>query len=640
MAVRYLLISVVLAQFPAGAQTSSLVPSFAVTALPAPCAAGGSATNVISGDFNGDHKPDIAIFCNSATEVSVLLGNGDGTFQAPLMTSAPGPSGAVLALDVNGDGRTDIIFNASGPVLMTSNAEGPSTNLILMLAGPDGTLGAPTILAKSLPYTAEAAADVNGDGIPDLLLDGGTGFNLFSVGPAIMLGKPDGTFSSPAPLTLPTGAKLSQIALTADFNHDGKTDIAIWYLQLETDISNDQLHVWVLLNQGQGSFGAPIPVLSETSDLTNPQFVAGDFTGTGNMDIAAAINQTIGQFTLVTYLFVALGNGEGTFQLVQPAPQITGNYVVALDLNGDGKLDLVTGFGNLLTPYLSNGDGTFQKLTPINLGVSFDPTVVADFNGDGKPDMADPASVAINTTSAPAVTAALNGASFTTGEPLAGGSLVSIFGADFAMSSAGAPAIPLKSDLGGVSVTIGGFPAPLLFVGSTQINLQVPWEVTGSTADVVVTTASGTALPPFHASVGPVSPGIFTFQSGTGQAIATDFETGALAGSTGSISGVALQPAKVGDILVILATGLGAVSPADTDGENSLDATRNTTVKPVVLIGGVPAGFLFSGLSPQFVGVYQINVTIPKVPAGVVPLQLNMGGITTSDQVTIAVENP
>jgi uncharacterized protein (TIGR03437 family) len=632
---RWCLIVLILAQVPAGAQTSSFVPSFQLNPLPTPCTTGTSAASlltgdftVLTGDFNGDQKPDLAIVCASnfnaptpSAEISVLLGNGDGTFQPPLVTSlasltfervsqgySPFSGGNILVLDLDGDGRSDILFNGLGPHVTLKNYSGPSSNLIAMFAAPDGTLGTPTTLASGLTYYAEAFADVNGDGIPDLLLDGG-GILGFGVGPAVMLGKPGGAFSAPIPLPTPVGYTDAQIALAADFNGDGKPDIVISYLEIGADPSNDQLQVWILLNQGGGSFGPPAAVMNEPSGLSSPKFLAGDFTVDGKLDLAAAINQTVGQDANVTNLYVALGNSDGIFQQVQTTPNIYGSNLVGLDLNGDGRLDLAGAGGNFVDFYLSNGDGTFQTL-PVSVGAPFNPTVVADFNGDGKPDMADATSVAINTTVIATTTGALNGASFATTEPLTPGSLVSIFGADFASTNAEAGAIPLPPTLGGVSVTIGGVPAPLLFVSPGQINLHVPWEVSGSTADIVVTTSQGTVLAPFTASIGPASPGIFTTQSGKGQAIAINSD-GSLAGPTGSIPGLAVHPAEVGDTLVILATGLGAVSPAIADGAAASDALRYTAAMPDVLIGGASAHVAFSGLSPQFVGVNQINVIVP-----------------------------
>jgi uncharacterized protein (TIGR03437 family) len=232
----------------------------------------------------------------------------------------------------------------------------------------------------------------------------------------------------------------------------------------------------------------------------------------------------------------------------------------------------------------------------------------------------------------------VNGASFVPAQPVSPGSLATLFGTGFVTTNAVAGSIPLPVALGGVSVTIGGVPAPLLGVFKNQINLQVPWTVPEGSAQVVVS-INGTALPPIQASTAPIAPGIFTTQSGIGQAVAINPD-GSLAGVAGSIPGTALHPVKAGQALVILGTGLGAVSPADATGAASLDALRKATTMPTVLIGGVSAEVTFAGLSPQFVGVNQINIVVPKVPAGVVPLQINSGGLLTSDKVTIAVENP
>jgi uncharacterized protein (TIGR03437 family) len=139
----------------------------------------------------------------------------------------------------------------------------------------------------------------------------------------------------------------------------------------------------------------------------------------------------------------------------------------------------------------------------------------------------------------------------------------------------------------------------------------------------------------------PQAPGIFFINNG--QAVAygnTDF---AFAAPTGSISGVNAHPAKILDpqTLVILATGLGAVNPSIADGVGDPTTVHNTTGTPVVTVGGVNAQVVFSGIAPGFPGVYQINIIVPAgAPTGnAVPLQIQMGGITTSNQITIAVSN-
>jgi uncharacterized protein (TIGR03437 family) len=242
----------------------------------------------------------------------------------------------------------------------------------------------------------------------------------------------------------------------------------------------------------------------------------------------------------------------------------------------------------------------------------------------------------------PAVSAGgvLNAASFDKATPVTPGSLVSIFGTNLASALAQADSIPLGTSLGNVSVTFNGIPAPLLFVSAGQVNAQLPWNVlssgTAGTANVVVT-RSGQASAPQSLQVGPFSPGIFAVNN---LAIAINAD-GSLALPAGAIPGINSHPAKIGDPggLVILCTGLGTVTPAVASGANTLDGLRTATTTPVVMIGGKQAQVVFAGLSPQFVGVNQINIAVPAgTPTGnSVALQLQVGGFTTSDQVTIAV---
>ena len=119
-----------------------------------------------------------------------------------------------------------------------------------------------------------------------------------------------------------------------------------------------------------------------------------------------------------------------------------------------------------------------------------------------------------------------------------------------------------------------------------------------------------------------------------------DQRNGSLAAPVGAIAGVACAPAVVGDFIQIYATGLGPVDIPLADGAISLDQIRRTLANPTVLVGGVPVTPSFSGLSPFFVGVNQVNVQIPaNAPRGnAIPLQIQVGGITTTNQVTIAIQ--
>ncbi|HZT31384.1 MAG TPA: IPT/TIG domain-containing protein [Bryobacteraceae bacterium] len=232
----------------------------------------------------------------------------------------------------------------------------------------------------------------------------------------------------------------------------------------------------------------------------------------------------------------------------------------------------------------------------------------------------------------------LNAASYDKSAPIAPGSLVAIFGSNLAAAQASADSIPLSTARGDVqAVTFNGQAAPILFVSPGQINVQVPWGTSQGSASVMVNRGGNTSAP-VSVQVAGSSPGIFAVNFGTGPAIAINSD-GTLAAAAGSIPGLTTHPAKAGDVLEVLATGLGAVNQQVPDG-NIPAGLATTSVTPTVMIGGVQAQVQFSGLSPQFPGVYQVNVMVPQgvAPGGNVPIQFQMGGITTTNQITIAVQ--
>jgi uncharacterized protein (TIGR03437 family) len=237
----------------------------------------------------------------------------------------------------------------------------------------------------------------------------------------------------------------------------------------------------------------------------------------------------------------------------------------------------------------------------------------------------------------------VNGVTYAVGQPIAPGSIASVFGSELAASLAQADSVPLSTNLANVSVTINGIPAPLFFVSPGQINVQVPWNVLPDGIDTgpatVVVTRGQLSSNMGSVQIGPLSPAIFTtVPDGVGNAIAVNPD-GTIAAPAGSIPGLITRPAHVGDYIVILATGIGAVTPTVANGASSIDQLRNTVNTPTVLIGGQTAQLLFSGLSPSFTGVNQVNAVIPAGVGGpAVPLQLQFGQVTTSDQVTIAIQ--
>jgi uncharacterized protein (TIGR03437 family) len=243
----------------------------------------------------------------------------------------------------------------------------------------------------------------------------------------------------------------------------------------------------------------------------------------------------------------------------------------------------------------------------------------------------------------------LNGASFDTTMPVAPGSLISIFGNGLAAGTATADSIPLSTSLGNVSVSIGGVATPMYYVTHTasfdQINAQLPWNLTAGATQVVVTNNNGVASPPQSFQVSQFAPGIFTVNgAGSGQAIAVNYPDYSFAAPAGSIPGAATRPAVIGDPngMIIYATGLGPVSPTVASGAAaSANPVSQTTTMPVVMVGGVAAQVTFSGLAPGEVGVNQINIVLPAgTPTGSqIPLQIQIGGMTSTNKVTIAVSN-
>lgn len=220
---------------------------------------------------------------------------------------------------------------------------------------------------------------------------------------------------------------------------------------------------------------------------------------------------------------------------------------------------------------------------------------------------------------------------------IAPGSLISIYGSSLASALAQADSLTLSTKLGDVdSVTINGLAAPLRFVVGSQINAQAPWNLNPGAANVVVTRA-GAASAPVVAQVATFSPALYGF-GGTTLAIAVNAD-GTVTAPAGAIPGVTSHPAGAGDSIFFYASGLGPLDQTPPpNGVNSLDAIRRTSNPLTVLVGTTPARVDFSGLSPQFAGVYQVNVTLPAATAAdAVPLRLMIGGATSPDVLNIAM---
>ncbi|MDA1315337.1 MAG: SBBP repeat-containing protein [Acidobacteria bacterium] len=240
--------------------------------------------------------------------------------------------------------------------------------------------------------------------------------------------------------------------------------------------------------------------------------------------------------------------------------------------------------------------------------------------------------------------------------PTAPGSIVSIFG-HFAWASESAGSVPLPAELAGVTIMFGGIPAPLFAVirgddfnpplGFDQVNAQMPWAVNTANGTVsVVVTHDGMATAPRDVQVAAVSPGVFTFQFGTGPAIVQNLQfqgddviDGSIAQAAGSIPGVVTQAAPIGGIIIVFANGLGPVDTPVPDGQPAGTDLRRVTGSIRLFIGGVEAEIIDAAvLHSTLVALNQLNAYVPAVePGEQVSIQIEANGILSRPDVFIAV---
>jgi uncharacterized protein (TIGR03437 family) len=251
----------------------------------------------------------------------------------------------------------------------------------------------------------------------------------------------------------------------------------------------------------------------------------------------------------------------------------------------------------------------------------------------------------------------VDAASFAAGRPVAAGDIVAIFGSNLATQLTVTDTVTLSTTLGNVSVTFNGINAALQFVSPGQINAQIPWDVLppgqNGTVNAVVTSA-GAVSAPVGVTINQFGPGVY---AASGHAFAINvqdpnstryasfaapvntFGTGCDQTPLPATCVYKAFPAQVGDVLVVYAGGLGALnSPVPTGGLPPAGVFPTTTTTPTILVNNTPAEVLYSGVS-TFVGVYQINIKVPPVvAASALPFQVQIGGLTSTADTTIAVQ--
>jgi hypothetical protein len=311
-------------------------------------------SRVTAGDVDGDGALDLVVSTLGDGSVNVLFGRGDGTFGAVVRVASVAQHGAVTVADINGDGRPDLVM----PILQ-------STVLTALLAHGDGTFERRDYPTRSA-VTSLAVADISGDGLLDLVSSSSDDLDREL---SVLLGNGDGSFGPHR--EYPGGTNLTEI-IVADVNGDGKPDVIGAH-----DLDH---HVTMTLGRGDGTFSITTGSFNALVGVSQGPLVVTDVSQDGVPDLIA-VNRWNNNVS------VELGTGDGQFRdlppIAGPAP-----FYFLVDLVRDGKLDAVgPGAASSLEVQLGNGDTSFRAAVsyPTDETVMFATT--ADVNHDGKADV-------------------------------------------------------------------------------------------------------------------------------------------------------------------------------------------------------------------------------------------------------------
>ena len=506
---------------------------------------------IASAYLNGDNNLDVVTGDATppspgpdSSTISVLLGNGDGTFQPKVnyQGCTVGSALQILLADFNRDGNTDIALGCS---------DGANGGLVIILGNGDGSFQTPVSYSTG-DVASISMGDFNGDGLLDIAVSDKSQQNV-----TFFTGNGDGTFTKD-PFTISTHTSTRGVVV-ADFNKDGIDDVA--YAVASSVPSSTLFDLYVALSNGDGTFN--VSTTAAASQI-GEFLTSGDTNADNNPDIVSATisRPGTGQPNVGNSLFVLLGNGDGTFQSpVTYVSDIPSDPHLA-DVNGDGVPDIIAGGSTGALVYIGNGDGTFKNYQEPTIG-GFALTYAVnagDYNNKGNADLIG--------TDADSARAAVSLSQVTQTSTASALTSVAVF--------------PLGSGIHNVDAAYSG---DGIYVGSTSstvpltaapVNTSLTLTVSPSTSILSGQPETLTAvLSPY--TVGPPTTTTDTepvnFFSGT-----TLLGAGTLSGGVATLTTSALP---------LGADSITAVYPGDSNYNSSTSTSVTTTVSNIVLSSSV-----------------------------------------------------
>jgi uncharacterized protein (TIGR03437 family) len=400
-------------------------------------------------------------------------------------------------------------------------------------------------------------------------------------------------------------------------------------------------------------------------NLSGPRGVAVD--AAGNVYIADTGNGRIlkvtpsGSITVTTKVagtgvngFSGDGGPAASAQLSSPAGvavDAAGNIYIA-DTNNNRIRRVSAATGNITTVAGTSRSGyTGDGGSSTSAQLSFPRGILVDASGKVYISDVQNNVIRLMTPNGPSISGVITSSGFGGFTSIAPGTFIEIYGSNLAADSlnwgSSFNGVNAPTSLAGTTVTIGGQAAFIAYAGPGQVNAVVPSNVATGQRQITVTTAIGTSAP-YTVTVNPTAAGLLApvtpidFNIGGLQyvgALFPDNQTYVL--PPGAISGVPSRRAKPGDVIVIYGIGFGPVTPNIPAGQLYPGNSQLATVPPLqIFFGSTPATIQYSGLAPNLVGVYQINVVVPNIAASdAVPVTFTLGGVSGAQTLYTSVGN-